>query len=731
LSDKVADYSLKLGNAARTLSKAEKKEDGSVVLTTQASTLTAGTYTLTFGEKTAEIVCEASKVTSIVVEPEAAIMTASNSAVAYFKVLNQFGEDVTKRTNLSVTGTDVSEATSKFAEGEVRFVSTSGQYNLNLTQLSLSIADRDSGVFFSKVLTVSEQSRLNEAEIKGVYKVSGNLVKEAALEEGATQANLAEYYLLVSGTDQYGLPFDPEKMDSSSISLTLSSLTGLTVTVSPAAVNGDSNIKKVELDGKEYAAYPLGNNNSGGAGLKSGEVSVIGYVLTSGKQLKETIMVGGNVKVASLKVYSNAPIYDGSIADLEYEALDSDGNSITDINVLRKFNTSESFDTNGVFFVGSANGVAKLKMDLKGFNTVSQTIKNVSWLSDTNVFGYTNLTILPNPVPVAVVGVWTKPETFGFSNSWLATSTATDGAVTITARDLKYEDQYGNIISWFDFDDVVSGASINIQVTNTLTTNEGIGQIGSGVTGSTPVGNGSAVVVSYAAVKGSDKVGIQKVTVASTANVNNVTRTSNRSFDVAAVPMKACSMTVSYGTSGNNFYAATTNNDVTGSALSVNVSYGDTRVRVAAEDDYTYSGNLEVLDPTKVGANATGNGKVLVILSGAGIVREAAYTTGNATPKVASSKYTSKYSDGYASVTQNAAAELSQYVEGVTQYRNGTVPTPTISVSNPEGTGYSVNNNGKTNCAVTFTAKGSYSINVTYYWEGGYTFTDTLYFRVK
>ncbi len=739
LSDKVADYSLKLGNAARALSKAEKKEDGSVVLTTTASRLTAGTYTLTFGEKTAEVVCEESKATSIVLEPEGdiAIMTSTNSAVVYFKVVNQFGEDVTKRANLSVTGTDIDPANNDFSKGEIKFTN-SQPYSLNLTKLSVSIADRESGIFHSTVLTVGDASRLAEATIAGVYKVTGNAATKTTLEEGLRRTQIGDYYLLLSGTNQYGLEFNPEDLNASSISIVFSSMTGLTIDV-PTAQSGKT--KTVEIDGVKYAAFKLGVDQSSSfdSGLKSGEVSVIGYVLTSGKQVSATIAVGSDVKIATLKINS-ASVYGGTVADLEYEALDTEGNSVTDINVLRKFNNTTNFKEAKMFFVGNKDGVATLKLNLRDENVTTQTMKNLSWMSDTNVFGYTTVTVLPDSYPVGVVGVWTAAD---FVNGvYLATTGSTTSAINITARDLKYEDQYGNIIPWDSYESVVSKSGIKLTAVIGTEGRDGFATLSSEATGAA-VSAATDKIVSFAAPENCSKAAVTKITVNSETvaeKSGGTVRKSEHSFDIAAIPMTACNGNVKAFYTNNNYYV--TNTAITATP-NVQAFFGSSLVRTIAGKDYSVYAGVATLDPAVVGTNATGSGKASVVVTGSAQTIRVDYKTGNAAPKVTSATLYNGVggkefsTNGFADVNKNTKIDWTAYLlYGVsTQYANGGshVGSPRVSISNLPSNedAYSLNGNGSTGCDLRFKEAGFYGVTVTLDWTDGYSCTETVYFNVK
>ena len=746
LSDKVADYTLKLGNATKNLASAEKQADGSVVLTAGASYFVDGDYTLKIGDATVELQCEASKTDSIVVYPESAVMTSTQSAVVYFKALNQWEENVTAKAQLAAAGTNVDS--SKINKGILTFNLTgTEQYSLNLSQIAVNIMDKDNGVNYANVLTVSDYSKLKEVTIKGIYEVVGGVAKPATLKEDAVSADLTNIKILLSGVDQYGLPYDVASIKNSgaaaNINLYVTGLTGLKI----GAIDST-----VVLNDVPYACVSLDVEASFGK-LKGGEATVQGYVLTgTGTAVKETFTVGGSVKIASLTINATDVIYGGDTVDLSYEALDEDGNSITDIATLCKFNdqtrTSGALKTSNLVFVGSKDGKAKLRYTAD--DASSQTVASISWISDTNVYGYKTLTIMPNRKAVFVIGVWSTAERSARNGgAYLAATNGNDGSVTV--RQLKYEDQYGNTIPYSDFNQCVSGSGIAIKVVtdlgdvpavfNNLVTNAALGSFATVSSASA-----SSRVVSFTSIaSNASGSAIATVGLEAQATVNGTVRKSTCEFKIAAVAMK--DTTVSAMFFNPNIY-------VTNTAISVfhayntavSVKYGAFDVNATPNTDYKVQYEKSpVLNPAEVGQNATADGVATVWVDDTkGTVLDVPYTATNATTKVVSatvySPYAGKsdfYYPGYYATTAAATIDVREFLDVSASAFDLTTAglaarDARVTFTNiPEGA--HVSNNGAAATVQFDQATGYdkyYTITATFTWDCGYSTTEVLCFKI-
>lgn len=755
LTDKVADYTLKLGSATKTLSSAKVEEDGSVTLTASASYFVDGDYTLKFGELSVDLKLEGSKATKIVVEPEVAILTGTQSAIVYFQVQNQWGEDVTAKADLNAVGTNLDQTNSLVNKGKLKFtLSGSDQYQLNLSQIAVNIMDKNSGANYSNVLTVSDYSKLKEVELKGIYEVVGNVAKEFKLKEGATDTDLQNVRLLVAGKDQYGLTFDASKINANNLNLYATGLTGFSLNGFDTTATATSTVK---IDNVEYALVKVKVASGFTTGLKGGEATVQGYVLTgAGDAISAKFTVGSGVKIASLSVSANDVIYGGDEVELSYEALDADGNSVTDIETLCAYNNqskqSGALKSSTLEFVGSKDGKARLMFTAP--STGTQSMESISWITDTNVYGYKTLTIMPDRKATAVIGVWTKADddTNGINLG------ATNGnGVDVLVRNLKFEDQYGNAISYDDFDKCVSGSGIEVKVVNDFA------DIASAF--GTPVKDDLSAFTAVNATSASKKVvtfaavtsntsgsAVYTVNLESQKTVNGSTRKATSDFKIAAVATK--DLTVTAGFDNPNFY-------VTKPAIKINAnyvkgSYGNIGVNISkgVSDDYDYSYQISPeLDPTVAGKDASAKSSVSILVNdGKGTIKSVEYTATNASTKITGATVYSWDAGhgyfnwrGYEIVTGTAAGLSTGYkinnAIDVSYSANGgttglSAADARVTFSNiPEGA--QVSGNGSTNAQISFPTPATtsapakwYTVTATYTWNNGFSTSEVICFKV-
>lgn len=433
LTDAKADYVVKRGNVTLSVKEVTVNDDKTeAVITSASSNMPAGDYTLSFkGSDAVEFTAEAAAVAKIVVEPEVAILNGNSttSAIALYRVYNQFDEDVTATAlgaTVQVSGSD--NATINPA-GVVTFTNTAG-FTMNLSQVSLALVCNTNGVNTSKILTVSEKSKLTEVAFAGVYKSANGTFVPADLAEGMNAAALANYYLFFTGVDQYGLPC----AQTDKLQVNLSSITGLAADM--------ENIGTETVNNVTYIKVPV--KLTGMAALGAGDVTMLTVCLNSGKTLQETVTVAAATKIQSLTIYDTNGIYGAKDNTLSYEAIDTAGNAVTDFASLSVLNNTTNMPAYPALrFVRNADGSATLKFNAPTTNASTIPVPHVlTVLSPMNVFTSANVSILPDRLPKAIIGV-----------SSLVDLGATNGHdIVIGADDLVYEDQYGNVLEFSAID---------------------------------------------------------------------------------------------------------------------------------------------------------------------------------------------------------------------------------------------------------------------------------------
>lgn len=430
LSTKAAAYVVKNTNGIvlNLKDNVEVNEAGTVAtLESVVGQIPAGLYTVTYDkEDPVEFTAVKQMVEKIVIEPaDKLILKGINdpdnkTAYAYYKVIDNFGEDVTEEpigANIYANGKPVTK------KGEVEFTNN-GAFILGST-FGLTLVDQNSGKTANAVLTVSRESVLSEASFKGVYdKKEKKFVK--TLSE---RADLNDYALLFEGKDQYGRTMN--KADK--LQVTIAGATGLQVKTGKAT--------QIKVDGVEYMTFDLTRFTQGK--LMAGEATIQAFSLESGKQstpVKVNVVASTEVKTLSI---SNGPktIVAGEDAELSYSAVDADGKPVTDFDILSRVTLNGGKEVNGkkgLRFEKKDGKVVLIYHPVADANIDRAVTEYVSYITQTNNVGSAVLTVNTKRVPTKIAGL--KKD--------VATAlTGKDGAgntLTIKAGDIALKDQYGD-----------------------------------------------------------------------------------------------------------------------------------------------------------------------------------------------------------------------------------------------------------------------------------------------
>lgn len=432
LSTKAAAYVVKNTNGIvlNLKDNVEVNEAGTVAtLESVVGQIPAGLYTVTFDkEDPVEFTAVKQMVEKIVIEPaDKLILKGINdpdnkTAYAYYKVLDNFGEDVTEEpigANIYANGKPVTK------KGEVEFTNN-GAFILGST-FGLTLVDQNSGKTANAVLTVSRESVLSEASFKGVYDKK----EKKFVQTLGERADLNDYVLLFEGKDQYGR----KKNNADKLQVTIAGATGLQVKTGKAT--------QIKVDGVEYMTYDLTRFTQGK--LMAGEATVQAFSLESGKQstpVKVNVVASTEVKTLSI---SNGPktIVAGEEAELSYSAVDADGKPVTDFEVLKRVTLNggkEVSGKKGLRFEKKDGKVVLIYHPVADANIDRAVTEYVSYVTQTNNVGSAVLTVNTKRVPTKIAGL--KKD--------VATAlTGKDGAgntLTIKASDIALKDQYGDDI---------------------------------------------------------------------------------------------------------------------------------------------------------------------------------------------------------------------------------------------------------------------------------------------
>ena len=712
LTDKVADYVVKRGTVTLSVKSVTLNAKTEAVLQASSSTMPKGDYTLSFnkGDEVAFTV-EEGVVSKIVVDPEVAILSAADAKAAYtyFKVLNQFDEDVTAAeiANIEVTGG------SKDAEiGKVTFSNGSTPYTLGLSTVALSIVCKTNGVNYVKVLNVEGSPKLAETEFKGVYKLNAKTGKYEEAEVSVNSASiLNQYYLVFAAKDQYGM----QAADSvtgggvASLQVNLSSVTSLKVGTGEAW----SALANKLGDYTAYIAYPLDKEAT--ATLRAGEVSVLGVQLTDGKTVTGKFTVAEKQLIDTLTVTATGYVYGGQDNVLEFTALDQEGKEVKDYDTLKNF----TFTDTRLSFEPKADGTAKLVYDTPENTQTIDTPAVLTWLSQTNKFGQANISIKPNRVLKAVIGV--------VSGKTLAMTT---GTTTLAAVDFIYQDQYGNAVTVDDDLALVAGHSANKTITITTTSDQS--------------------AFSTAPARGTTVGAVATDTAMKVNVIRNAVSAGSISFKVAIDGVAASDYTFSISNvdlaNVSNFEIGDINRVKVTSAAGADASFkvfgytNGTKVELVEGTDYSVHGSTKTA-PTiadSEGSKVKEQEVVVIIANAAGTTLTKKFEYSNAPAAPVTVTANPKYVGPVAATKNNNVTTSSFTTSGygstnvvlvTDQYgaHGSFSPRVTFSGFSADAT---VTGNGTTDAEIKWSTDGYKSVNVKYVYDNGVTFETTVVVEV-
>ena len=458
-------------------------EDGTGITITTASNLADATYTVTVGDKTSEVKAELSKVNkiSILSDKAAVVNTSSGSSVVYgkaqvgYKVENQFGEDITSTTSLSVSGSDTPQIDAK--NHRITFTRANGNpYILGRDVISVVLVHTETGKSAQATLTVSNEAAADSIEFNGVWNREGKTFTDDV------NLNDDPFYLLFTVKDQYGMTFKDYKNVNVNQDLHVSILGGLTgLTVDTTR----DNFVVVTKDGVDYLAIRIRQVPS--MTLKAGTAQVLVISGGTGKSVQNDfeLQVGGRVETLSVNPPAYVPA--GEEVQFDYTALDANGNAVTSYEHLKDVKITGA---NNLSWEKGENGKALLVWD--GTTGVTNpgkgrtTLQTYGFETLSHKFTHLQVTVNEQARPVAIDGLK------DVSTSLSATSGA---AVTIKVKNLVILDQYGREMT----DDLLNNAlnATGIYSLDSLTAtirNDGLSRnviklnsgIGTAPTGETP-----------------------------------------------------------------------------------------------------------------------------------------------------------------------------------------------------------------------------------------------------
>ncbi|MFA9463358.1 MAG: hypothetical protein ACERKN_03590 [Velocimicrobium sp.] len=461
-----AVIAVKKGNAKPSVATTVFADDKKSVTITMGSRLSEGTYDvsitgLTDAALTGAVTVQDETLTSIeivgtnlVAEPKDNNGTSVNKATIAFKTVNQYGE------RMSVSNPNVSSSFGTASVDKACTTTTTGiilvkdiPVTLQVigTSGSVTVVDTTKGINATATVTYSATATAKTMTIAGLYNVSN-----AKFEDMTKGDTVADYVVLATVEDQYGNSLSSKQLNGK-----------VTANLVPGgSVTGIGTWFDKTVDGKDYVALPL----TGTEKAKAGTFYFTFVNPTLGLLANTSFVVNAGTLIKSLSISATDTIYQGQDNTLSFEAIDTDGNSVTKYSTLDdlvKFSINSTVGT--VKFTKNADGTAKLIFNptntLDGTynatglkkSTISSFTASANDTTSTNFFVKSlTFTAYQKRIAKAVTGLKTGT----------ATAVASGQSFKLYASDLVVEDQYSNVMS---DDEVKALKTINVATSATDT----------------------------------------------------------------------------------------------------------------------------------------------------------------------------------------------------------------------------------------------------------------------
>ncbi len=447
VDDTKAVVAVTKGNAKPSVSTTKWAEDKKSVTVTMGSKLTDGTYELSVTGLTTDalkgsVSVKDEKLTSIEfigtnLTADGEPATVSTASIG-FKVLNQYGEKMAAPGTVNITSSfgakaEQSDATST-SNGKVTFTVSSPTLRVYGTSGSVTAVETSTGVTATATVTYSAKATAKTMTVKGLYDSTDAKIKD--ISKGDTASN---FFVLATIADQYGNALNAKALNNSTIKATL--VAGNTGITGPNTTGANAVVTTFEdktVDGVDYVALKL----------EGGVVSAGTFYMTIvnnslGLLANTSFTVQSGTVIKSLSISANDTIYQGSKNELNFEAVDTDGNAVTKYSTLKNLVSFSTSGTDKVRFEKKSDGTAKL-VYIPSKDSVDKNYLTKTFTTTVNDNTSTSYFVKSNTFNTYAAKVAT--EVTGVK-SGTKVAVASGGSLTIDLGDLVVEDQYSNVMS--------------------------------------------------------------------------------------------------------------------------------------------------------------------------------------------------------------------------------------------------------------------------------------------
>ncbi|WP_370222870.1 S-layer homology domain-containing protein [Cytobacillus sp.] len=378
---------------------------------------TAGDYTVNVSGLTETALTGTTTVTnerveSVQILSENAVLNSNGDAVNVgYKVVNQYGEDITATTPLTVNaaGTVVNVNGTVTASKGVATIPVSGTVKEG-DSIVLTLVHADTGKSASSTVKVSAKAAVSEIAINGLYNKDGKALTET------TDFSKDAFYLLVEGKDQYGKVVNEAALDAQN-AVIVNQTNALVANVS-------TNFETIKVNGKDVTALKVTGTP------KAGESTVMIISTATGKNASYTVKVEESQRTDAVTFEVPNLAVAGEKLFVPIQVLDKQGNLVTDEKVVTDA-------TRGIKVSGATGATVKtvdgkLGVEVAAGN-VSEGYLSLVAVSSTGKSTIANIQVKAAAKPVRVEGVTSAIKTTVLTNA---------ANQAITPANVKIIDQY-------------------------------------------------------------------------------------------------------------------------------------------------------------------------------------------------------------------------------------------------------------------------------------------------
>lgn len=425
-------FSIKKGSISANIKEVKFAEDKKSAVIEMASNLTEGTYTVTVKglekELTASVDVKDEEVKKIEFTSDVAPLVRDSEAkkiTVGYKVLNQYGEDISNSEAVTVTAGKGAPASNPVSGGTVTLEYDAAPYTIS-EKINVTIVHASSGAFASAVLSVGTEARVADIAMTSIYNPD-----DKELVAGET----ANFYIVVEAKDQYGNKMEDIDLVKDDVMLTVSNpnvadiVRGSSDTIPAIEVEGDNKVTLVVkgISGDDKDEYTAGTS----------VVSLISK--TTGKRATFDIVVSEAVKVDVFTMTAPSVFAAGDKkVEIPFTAIDQFGEAVTK-NLEGKITFTKPDGITVKFVKNYVTGNDKLEVSDDRTSPSEGTVV-ISALTGTQKYVTLTLNVKKAATPSVVAGIKDFDKVYAKG----ATATMEDENIIIN-------DQYGREVDLADY----------------------------------------------------------------------------------------------------------------------------------------------------------------------------------------------------------------------------------------------------------------------------------------